>query len=85
MKNLKELQPILAAIYAINRTNRHEDEDIRNLVNYAYHRILNNTTNLLMLACIGRTKDDVMPEVLQILKEDTKYLEYLEYKKEIRK
>ena len=85
MKNLKELQPILAAIYAINRTNGHEDVDIRNLVNYAYHRILNNTTNLLMLACIGRTKDDVMPEVLQILKEDTKYLEYLEYRKEIRK
>ena len=85
MKNLKELQPILAAIYAINRTNGHEDGDIRNLVNYAYHRILNNTTNLLMLACIGRTKEDVMPEVLQILKEDTKYLEYLEYRKEIRK
>ena len=85
MKNLKDLQPILAAMYALNRTNGHEDEDIRNLVNYAYHRILNNTTNLLMLACIGRTKDDVMPEVLQILKEDTKYLEYLEYRKEIRK
>ena len=85
MKNLKELQPILAAIYAINRTNGHEDEDIRNLVNYANHRILNTTTNLLMLACIGRTKVDVMPEVLQILKEETKYLEYLEYRKEIRK
>ena len=82
MKNLKELQPILAAIFAINRTSEHEDADIRNLVNYAYDRILNNSTNLLLLACIGKNKEDVMPEILQFLKEDTKYLEYLERKKQ---
>lgn len=82
MKNLKELQPILAAIFVINRTSEHEDADIRNLVNYAYDRILNNSTNLLLLACIGKNKEDVMPEILQFLKEDTKYLEYLERKKQ---
>jgi hypothetical protein len=38
-----------------------------------------------MLACIGRTKEDAMPEILEFLKQDTKYLEYLEYRKEIRK
>lgn len=27
MKNLKELQPILTAVYCINRTNGQEDED----------------------------------------------------------
>lgn len=82
MRNLKELQPILAAIFVINRTSEHEDADIRNLVNYAYDRILNNSTNLLLLACIGKNKEDVMPEILQFLKEDTKYLEYLERKKQ---
>ena len=82
MRNLKELQPILAAIFVINRTSEHEDADIRNLVNYAYDRILNNSTNLLLLACIGKNKEDVMPEILQLLKEDTKYLEYLERKKQ---
>lgn len=82
MRNLKELQPILAAIFVINRTSEHEDADIRNLVNYAYNRILNNSTNLLLLACIGKNKEDVMPEILQFLKEDTKYLEYLERKKQ---
>ena len=60
MKNLKELQPILAAIFVINRTSEHEDADIRNLVNYAYDRILNNSTNLLLLACIGKNKEDVI-------------------------
>ena len=34
MKNLKELQPILTAVYCINRTNGQEDEDIRNLIDY---------------------------------------------------
>ena len=82
MRNLKELQPILAAIFVINRTSEHEDADIRNLVNYAYDRMLNNSTNLLLLACIGKNKEDVMPEILQFLKEDTKYLEYLERKKQ---
>lgn len=78
MKNLKELQPILAAIYCINRTNGNDDKDIRHLLDYAFHRILNNTTNLLLVACVGRTKKDVMPELMKLLKEDTQYLQYLE-------
>lgn len=78
MRNLKELQPVLAAIYCINRLNEHEDEDIRNLIDYAYDRILGNSTRMLMLACIGRTKADAMPEIMQVLKEDTNYIKYLE-------
>lgn len=81
MRNANELQPILAAIYCINRTNGNDDEDIRRLVDYAFHRILNNTTNLLLVACVGKTKKDVMPELMQILKEDTNYIEYLEAKR----
>ena len=39
MKNLKELQPILTAVYCINRTNGQEDEDIRNLIDYVFRQI----------------------------------------------
>lgn len=78
MRNTKELQPILAAIYCINRTNGHDDVDIRRLLDYAFHRILGNTTNLLLIACVGRTKKDAMPELTELLKQDTHYFEYLE-------
>lgn len=72
MRNLKEIKPLLSAIYCINRTGA-KDEDIEKILDYAFMRILNQNTNLLKLACIGRTKEDVMPEILQILKEDTLY------------
>jgi hypothetical protein len=77
MRNTKELQSILTAIYYINRTGN-DDEDIRHLLDYAFYRILNSSTNLLLVACVGRTKQDAMPEIMRILKEDTKYIEFLE-------
>lgn len=67
MKNLKELQPILTAVYCINRTNGQEDEDIRNLIDYVFRQILGCNTNLLLLCCIGKTKETIMPEITQIL------------------
>lgn len=84
MKNLKELRSILTCIYYINRTSENEDPDIRNLIEYAFDRIFSCNTNLLLLACIDHTKETAMPEILEILKQDTKYLEFLQ-KKENRK
>ena len=78
MRNLKELRPILTAIYCINRTNGNEDEDISKLSKYAFYRIFNGNANLLMLACLGKKKEDIMPEIEQILKEDTKFFEVLD-------
>ena len=72
MRNLKEIRPLLSAIYCINRTGA-KDEDIEKILDYAFNRILEQNTNLLKLACVGRTKDDSMPEILQVLKEDTLY------------
>lgn len=72
MKNLKEIKPILTALYCINFTNN-RDEDIDKILKYAFARILDGTTNLLTLACVGKTKKDIMPEIYQLLKEDTKY------------
>ena len=82
MKHTDELKPILTAIFAINRTSEHEDKDISLVLDYAFRRFFGANTNLLILACLGKTKEQIMPEVMKILKSDTQYEKYLEdYKK----
>ena len=75
MRNLKEIKPLLTALYRINQTTSN-DSDIRLLIQYAFNRILNGSANLLALVCAGRTKDEIMPDLEQLLKEETKYIEY---------
>lgn len=78
MKNTKEILPIFTAIYVINRTSSQPDEDVENILGYALRRIFNANTNLLLLSCIGQTKETIMPQVTELLKKETKYLKYLE-------
>ena len=78
MKNTKEIRAILTAIFCINQTSEHKDEDVAKICDYAFRRILDSNTNLLGLCCIQRKKEEIMPEIMQILEEDTKYLKYLE-------
>jgi len=78
MKNIKELYSILTAIQCINQTNGHRDEDIANLLKYTSIYITNSNYNMLTLSCIGRTKEEVMPELNKLLGEETKYLKFLE-------
>ena len=78
MKNTKEVQPILTAVFVINRTSGHEDKDISLILDYAFRRLFGANTNLLLLACVGKTKEQIMPEVMQVLKADTQYEQYLE-------
>ena len=75
MRNLKEIKPLLTALYCINQTTSN-DSDIRLLIQYAFNRILNGSANLLALVCAGRTKDEIMPDLEQLLKEETKFIEY---------
>ena len=82
MKHTNEVQSILTAIFAINRTNEHGDKDITLVLDYAFRRLFGANTNLLLLSCIGKTKEQIMPEVMQVLDECTQYKKYLEdYKK----
>lgn len=78
MKHTDEVQPILTAIFAINRTNEHEDKDITLVLDYAFRRLFGANTNLLLLSCIGKSKEEIMPEVMQVLDEGTQYKKYLE-------
>ena len=81
MKHTNEVQAILTAVFAINRTSEHEDKDISLVLDYAFRRLYGANINLLILSCIGKTKEQIMPEVMQLLKADTQYEKYLkEYK-----
>lgn len=72
MRNTKEIRPILASLYCINFLGN-KDEDMDKILRYAFNRIFDSNTNLLTLACIGKTKESAMPEILQLLKEETLY------------
>ena len=78
MKHTNEVQAVLTAIFAINRTSEHEDKDITLVLDYAFRRLFGANTNLLLLSCIGKTKEQMMHEVREMLKTYTQYEKYLE-------
>ena len=78
MKHTDEVQAILTVIFAINKTSEHEDKDITLVLDYAFRRLFGANTNLLLLSCIGKTKEQMMPEVREMLKTYTQYEKYLE-------
>ena len=78
MKNTKEVQGILTAICCINQTSEHKDEDIAKICDYAFRQLFSSNTNLLMLCCVGRSKEEMTPEIMQVLEQDTAYKKYLE-------
>ena len=56
MKHTNEVQAILTAIFAINRTSEYEDKDITLVLDYAFRRLFGANTNLLILSCIAELK-----------------------------
>lgn len=78
MKNTKEVQAILTAIFAINQTSDDKDPDIALILDYAFRRLFESNTNLLIMACIGKDKETIMPEVRALLDSETQYKKYLE-------
>lgn len=77
MKNTKEIDVILVALFCLNKTGN-EDEDITSILDYAFHRILDANTNLFILSCIGQTREEMKKQVMQLLEQTTQYKEYLE-------
>ena len=78
MRHTNEVQAILTAVFAINRTSEREDKDITLVLDYAFRRLFGANTNLLILSCIGKTKEQIMPEIMQLLESCTQYKNYLE-------
>lgn len=81
MKNTKEIQPILTAIFCLNRTDA-RNELINRICDYAFRRLFGANTNLLALACIGQPKEEIEKQVQYLLEQETAFKKYLEeYKK----
>ena len=81
MRNTKEVQAILTAIFCLNRTGE-RNEQIDKVCDYAFRRLFGANTNLLSLACIGQTKEEMEKQVQYLLGQETEYKKYLEeYKK----
>ena len=79
MRHLKEIKTILATIYCINQTTSN-DEDIRLICQYAFDRILDSNTNMLTLCCLGLKKEAIMPDILNLLEEETDYIKFKKYR-----
>ena len=82
MKNTKEIQTILTAVYCINHSKQEsKDKDIEQICEYAFDRIFGCNTNLLAACCVGRTQEEILEEVNEIMHLETKYKEYVAAKK----
>ena len=81
MRNTKEVQAILTAIFCLNRTGE-RNEQIDRICDYAFRRLFGANTNLLSLACIGQTKEEMEKQINEMLEQETEFKKYLEeYKK----
>ncbi len=80
MKNTKEMQAILTAIYCINITGG-KDNDITNLCEYAFTRCTDINFRIIALQTIGKGKDRIMPEINELLDGETNYKKFMEAKK----
>lgn len=80
MKRLDELKFLLTSVLAINATSEHKDPDIARILDYTFRRLYGANTNLLLLACIGKNKQQIMPEVEKLLK----HTNFDQYEKENR-
>jgi len=84
MKNTKEVQAVLTAIHCLNYTNGRRDNDIHKIVDYAFRRLFGANTNLITLCCVGKSKEQIMPEIMQVLETDTQYKNYLNEYREVK-
>ena len=78
MRNTKELKALLTAIHCINFVSEHRDEDICNLLEYTFRRCFYSTTNILIFACVGQTKESIMPQIKELLAQETQYTQFLD-------
>lgn len=73
MKNTKELQAILTSIFVLNETSEHKNEEIAKICEYAFLRVLEANTNLLILSTVGQKYSDMKEQVKELLAGETKY------------
>lgn len=73
MKNSKEVMPILTALYVLNCTADNSDSAAEQILKYAFCRLFGSNTNLLLLACLGQTREGMLAQVEDLLKAETNF------------
>lgn len=79
MKNTKEVRTLLGVLYYLNRLGNN-DKDIEDVLDYAFYRLFDSNTNLLLLACVGQTKESAKPAIDEILRTQTNFNEFIKHK-----
>ncbi len=77
MRNTKEVQAILTAIFCLNRTGE-RNEQIDRICDYAFRRLFGANTNLLSLACLNQTKEAMEQQAQYLLEQETEFKKYME-------
>ena len=83
MKRIKEIDPILTAIYLLNALG--DNEKIALLTEYALHELCDANTNMLKLIVCVNKKENMAKDTLRLLNEETKFNEFLRRKEELNK
>ena len=72
MRHTDEIHAVLQAIYAINETEK-RDEDIAKLLNYIFYRVYKEPSAELKRYYAGKQKSDIMPDLLLLLHSETEF------------
>ena len=83
MKRIKETEPILTAIYALNQLG--DKEKLALVTEYALHELCDSNTNMLKLVVHVSKKENLIKDTLRLLEEETKFNDYIKLKEELNK
>ena len=82
MKRIKEIEPILTSIYALNHLG--DKEKIALVTEYALHELCDANTNMLKLVvCLGK-KQNVIKDSIRLLEEETKFNDFIKLKEQLK-
>ena len=83
MKRIKEIEPILTSIYALNHFG--EKEKLALVTEYALHELCNSNTNMLKLIVFSSKKQNIIKDVLSLLEAETKFNDFIKLKEALHK
>ncbi len=80
MKRIKEIEPILTAIYSLNHLG--DKENLALVTEYALHELCDSNTNMLKLVVHVSKKENLIKDTLRLLREETKFNDFVKRKEE---
>ena len=79
MKRIKEIQPLLVAIYTYNHINGNND-NIALLAEYGLHDLCDANSNMVKLIASTTKRDMLLNDIETLLKQDTKFNDFIKQK-----